>query len=380
MSDQEISSGGRLSRRELGKLTLSGALGSMALGWSQSSVASTAAVHPELPGIHLALDAPVHPTEEDFLFFKQVGVDVVYVRGTKPEDQTVEGLLALKKRYADAGLTISDVDYHAVTGNLGDIVLNRPGRDKAIEAYRTWIRTAAQAGFHSIEAVMFSATARVESGDVETRGGTHDRGFDLNSPELTGSRVSGKGSASSLLFGRKYGPDEIWENYTYFVRQIAPVAEEAGVWVGFALDDPPTTSLFGVACIFSSFEDCKKALKIANSPNVGMCLGCGEWLEDGAAMGIDLPGAVRYFASKKQLFEVHFRNASSTLPRFHETYVDDGYYDMYKIMKTLVDVKFDGVVPLDHFVRMVGGRRTYDAFGIGYMRAMLQCAQRGYHA
>ena len=108
-------------------------------------------------------------------------------------------------------------------------------------------------------------------------------------------------------------------------------------------------------------------------------MGCGEWLEGGVAMGLDIPGAIRYFAARKQLFEVSFRNASAALPSFHETYVDDGYYDMLKIMKTLVDIKYEGVVPLDHFVKMVGGRRMYDAFGIGYMRAMLQCAQRGYH-
>ena len=97
-------------------------------------------------------------------------------------------------------------------------------------------------------------------------------------------------------------------------------------------------------------------------------------------MGIDPTGAIRYFVSQKQLVEVHFRGTSSALPHFHETFVDDAYYDLYKIMKALVDVKYDGVVTLDHLVPMVGGPRTYEAFGLGYLRAMLQCAQRGYHA
>ena len=35
--------------------------------------------------------------------------------------------------------------------------------------------------------------------------------------------------------------------------------------------------------------------------------------------------------------------------------VDNGYYDMYKVMKALVDVKYDGIVHLDHLVPMVGG-------------------------
>jgi mannonate dehydratase len=153
-----------------------------------------------------------------------------------------------------------------------------------------------------------------------------------------------------------------------------PVAEEAGIAIGFHPDDTPGPSLFGVPRIFSTFDDCKKALKIANSPNVGMCLCCGTWAEGGAAMGIDPAGAIRHFGSLKQIYEIHFRNVSSPLPHFHETYVDNGYYDMYKVMKALADVKYDGIVHLDHFIPMVGGNRTYEAYTMGYMRAMRQRA------
>jgi mannonate dehydratase len=97
-------------------------------------------------------------------------------------------------------------------------------------------------------------------------------------------------------------------------------------------------------------------------------------------MGIDPAGAIRYFGSQKQIYEIHYRNVSSPLPHFHETYVDDGYYDMYKVMKALVDVKYDGIVHLDHFIPMVGGNRAYEAFNMGYMRAMRQRAQAEYTA
>ena len=92
-------------------------------------------------------------------------------------------------------------------------------------------------------------------------------------------------------------------------------------------------------------------------------------------MGIDPAGAIRYFGDRKQIYEIHFRNVSSPLPHFHETYVDNGYYDMYRAMKALADVKYDGIVHLDHSVPMAGGNRTYEAFAMGYMRAMLQRAQ-----
>ena len=50
---------------------------------------------------------------------------------------------------------------------------------------------------------------------------------------------------------------------------------------------------------------------------------------------------------------------------------------MYKVMKALVDVRYDGIVHLDHLVPMVGGNRTYGAFAMGYMRAMKQRALAG---
>lgn len=378
MSSKEVSVLEPFNRRELGKIVLGGAFGGTLLGLSRTGSCSPLAPQAESSGIHLALDGPAHPADEDVLFLKQLGVDRVCVRGTKPEDHSVESLQSIKKIYEDAGITVNDVDNAAVNDNLPDIVLNRPGRDKAIESYTAWIRTLGQAGIYQLKAT-FDAVSGVRSGVADTRG-THDRDVDLNSADLMGSHMSAKGTANSLLFGREYKADEIWENYTYFIRQIAPAAEEAGVGIGLQPNDPPYPSLFGVARVFSTFEDCKKALQIAGSPKIGISLACGPWLEGGAAMGIDPPGAIRYFSSKKQLFQVHFRGPSSTLPHFHETFVDDAYYDLYKIMKALVDAKYDGVATLDHLVPMVGGSRAYGAFGLGYLRAMLQCAQRGYHA
>ena len=42
---------------------------------------------------------------------------------------------------------------------------------------------------------------------------------------------------------------------------------------------------------------------------------------------------IRYFGGMKKLFKIHFRNVSAPLPHFTETMIDDGYYDMSKIMK-----------------------------------------------
>ena len=379
----------QLSRRELGKIALGGALGATVLDWSQSGFAqepSSTVARPHdagmKPGIKIGLSFPANGTDEDILFYKQVGVDAFNV-SAKPEESTPEGLRALKKRFEDQGFVLGRVSASSKAGiaesddYLPDIVLNRPGRDKAIEAYKESLRTMGAAGLN-YHPEMWDAINIASTGQGETRD-SKGREFDLNSSEITARNpvLKGqKGPANALLFGREYSREEIWENYTYFIKQIVPVAEETGVRIGFHPCDPPVPSLFGVPRIFSSFDDYKKALKIANSPNVGVCFCIGCWVEGGPAMGMDTAAAIRYFGAQKKLFEIHFRNVSSPLPQFVETYPDNGYYDMYKPMKALVDVKYDGIVNLDHFIPMVGGHRTYEAFALSYMRALVQRAQR----
>jgi mannonate dehydratase len=364
----------QVTRRELGRMALSGTAGAKRLSLPRAAYAM---VRPQPPGIKLGAAAPANPTDDDLLFFKQLGVDCVFCAVT-PELNSVEGLLRIRKRYADAGLTVHNIRNLAVTNNQVEIVLNQPGRDRKIEDYKAWLRTLGGAGFH-FTLSNFNLAQIVTSSFVETRG-SRTRDFDLNSSKMgipadVPGGLAVMGTAKSLFFGREYTPEEIWANYTYFVKQVVPVAEEAGIVIAFHPDDPPVPSLFGVPRIMSNFSDCRKALKIANSPNVGICMCCGTWAEGGTAMGIDPAGAIRYFGARRQIYEIHFRTVSSPLPHFQETHVDNGYYDMYKAMKALVDIHYDGIVHLDHAVPMVGGDRTYQAFALGYMRAVLQRVQ-----
>jgi mannonate dehydratase len=130
--------------------------------------------------------------------------------------------------------------------------------------------------------------------------------------------------------------------------------------------------LWGVPrCIFSSFDGYKKALEIADSPNVGICLCVGCWLEGGQLMGKDVLNTIQYFGSRGKIFKVHLRNVNAPLPHFIETFLDNGCMDIYKVMKALRKVNFDGVVIPDHIPSMVGGRLVGTAYTIGYMKALL---------
>ena len=324
------------------------------------------------------------PSDEYLLFIKQIGLDTVLVAGLPEYLRNVEGLLSIKKRYADAGIRV-----YSVLGPIGmqpkEIVLNMPGRDKLIEEHLDWIRTLSKAGFHYTNSGFMGGTGVWTTG----RGGTvNNRGAGTREFDEAGSTIAQPNKTSlwggnpvpafevnKPAFGREYMREEILENFTYFIRKVVPVAEECGVYIGFHPDDPPGyQKMAGVPRIFSSFKSIKEVLQIADSPNVGIILCGGIWLEGGQMMGADLAEAIRWFVSNKKTWEVHFRNVSSPLPRFMETFPDNGYYDMYEAMKALVDAGYCGALHLDHSLEMVGAPYTYAAFATGYMKACLQRA------
>src|SRR5260370_40797049 len=115
-------------------------------------------------------------------------------------------------------------------------------------------------------------------------------------------------------------------------------------------------------------------MEIANSPNVGICLCCGTWLEGGKKLtGKDPEEMIRSFGADK-IWKIHFRNVSAPLPHFVETFMDNGYYGMWKIMKARRGVNFDRIGILDHSPAMVRGNCAQTAYRSAYMRAPLHRA------
>ena len=353
-------------RRSFGKLALGGTLAA----WVASQSA-TAAVHPSAPGIKLCAQSGATPADDQLLFLKQIGAAYVSV-GAPPEMRTAEGFLAIKKRYADAGITVWNIGNTSVH-NMQEVTLNLPGRDQKIEEYKQYLRNLGKAGIYYTTYAHMGNGIWSSKQRAQIRGATA-RQFDMADPDKSGV-WDGKTWTEPLSHGRVFTKEEIWENFTHFIKQVAPVAEENSVRIGIHPDDPPVPVLAGVPrCIFGNFEGYRRALDIAASPNVGICLCCGTWLEGGKALtGKDPEEMVRYFGANK-IWKIHYRNVSAPLPHFVETFMDDGYYDMYKIMKALHDVKFDGIVILDHSPGMLGGNYAQTAYGFAYMQAMLHRA------
>src|SRR5580700_7647060 len=182
-------------RREFGKLAIGGAAGAAA--FLASAAASRAAVHKSAPGIKLCAQAPAKPTDDELLFLKQMDAEYVSV-GSTPDLRTAEGFLQIKKRYADAGITVWNIGNTSVH-NMPEVTLNLPGRDQKIEEYKQYIRNLGQAGiYYTTYAHMGNGIW--SSGRALVRGASA-REFDLASPNRAGV-WDGKTWTEPLSHGR----------------------------------------------------------------------------------------------------------------------------------------------------------------------------------
>lgn len=349
-----------LTRRDLVRLAAAGAVG--------SSIGKALPPAPWGPGIKISLQIPNSYDDDYLTFAKQMGVEYVSIGG---RNTSYEYFAGHKKRVEAAGLKIANMGDTSVH-NMPQVTLGLDGRDQKIEEYKRYLQNIGKAGIH------YTTYAHMGNGiwsseRETTRGGASARAFHLKDAK---GHWAGEVFESPLSHGRKFSKEELWDNWEYFIKRVAPVAENENVRIGVHPDDPPVPELAGVPRhMFGTFEGYMRAFEIADSPNVGVCLCCGTWMEGGSHTGLNVYDAVREFAKLGKLWKIHFRNVTGPIPDFVETYVDDGYTDMKKLMRTLVDVDFRGILIADHVPQMVGDRKTGWAFSIGYIRALYDMAR-----
>ncbi len=225
-------------------------------------------LEPLSPGAKITLQLQANFTDEDLQFAKQIGVNYVTVGTT---GGTYETFADIKRRVENAGLKVTNIGNTNVH-NMPEVTLNLPGRDQKIEEYKQYLRNLSRAGIY------YTTYAHMGNGiwssaSETTRGGAPTRAFHAQTAKGHWMNTTFE---PPLTQGRKFSDDELWENYTYFVKQVVPVVEETGVRIGIHPDDPPMPELGGVPrCIFGNFNGYMRALKIANSPNIGVCYAAG---------------------------------------------------------------------------------------------------------
>jgi mannonate dehydratase len=340
------------------------------------------------------------PTSEDnFQRFQRYGVKNVcgWYKIADPARRypTVDELKAVTALGEKYGISIDMTDCDIGRGDKSALMLGKsPERDREIEAFQNTIRNCAAAGIPAIKYYL-SILPILRLAEVPGRGDT------LYNRWNYADAVAGKGDA--LVLGPKDGggtpgltragrvdADTFWERISYVLDRIVPVANEYKVRLAQHPHDPglPPQGLMGVPNVLGTVDGLKRFVSIQDSPYHGLnfCQGtvC-EMLDDPKTQIFDV---IRWFGTRKKIFNVHFRNIKGHRGDFvAECFPDDGDIDLPAIVEVYRDVGYDGMLMPDHIPRMVPMGRTAAqlhaaedesfVFAYGYIRGLIQMAGRG---
>jgi mannonate dehydratase len=285
---------------------------------------------------------------------------------------SVESLTKLRERVESFGLKLDMVPlplssaYITRSENPNIMLGKSPERDREIENICTMIANCARAGIPAVKYNM-SILGVVRSESTPGRGGSRYSTFVYDKakqdPPLT---EAGRVTAEAA-----------WERITYFLERVVPVAAETKVKIACHPHDPgmpPGKGFRGVERVLGSVEGLKRFIAIKENPYHGLnfCQGTvTEMLKDPDK---EIADVIRYFGTRRKIFNVHFRNIRGRFLDFQETFPDDGDVNLIRCMRVYKEVGYDGMLMPDHVPRIDGDDRGQQAFAyaFGYIRALIQ--------
>lgn len=328
---------------------------------------------PDTPKI--VLDCGLNATEKDMQEIRQMGVSYVNGGASATRPWKVEDIRVNMDRYKANGLTVIKAGLGGVGMNL---ILGKEGRDEEIAIIKENIVAAGAAGIPVLEYNWY--VSRLNAGYYEKtgRGGSGITAYDYAPvKDLPPDPEIGNVTA-----------EQIWDNITYFLKAVVPVAEKANVRICCHPNDPPAPIAYGNPQILASFDGWKRLLDIVKSPSSGITYDPGVSKE----MGEDPIEVMRYMASHNQLIHSHYRNVITIEPynKYEEVFFDVGQVNMFAVMKEYFNVGYKGAIFPEHqrfFTRDAefpgykpsgypggGNSKTGLVYNVAYTRAMMQAA------
>lgn len=161
---------------------------------------------------------------------------------------------------------------------------------------------------------------------------------------------------------KKLGEEGLWNNLSYFINEIIPVAIEVGVNMAIHPDDPPW-SIFGIPRIITNEKNIDRFLNLNNSTNNGITMCSGSL---GCTRDNDVARLIRKYGEMKRIHFGHIRNVKILEDgSFEESahYTSCGSLDIVDIIKAYIEVGFEGHVRPDHG-RMIWGEEGKAGYGL----------------
>jgi len=307
------------------------------------------------------------PPEPDrrWTIARQIGIDTAVVRFWGVDEWwEFDTLLETKNQFADHGFSLDVVEDRP---QMEKTVLGREGRDEEIEIVKTLLRNMGKLDIDTYCWVWTENPLGVlrTSSSVPLRGDSRTTAYEHAQQQLADDHP-----AAGIT------EDELWANLQYFLDEVVPVAEEAGVNMALHPDDPPISPIRGVPRLATSVDNYERILDMYDSPNHGVTFCQGNF----SAMATDVPAAIERFGEK--IHFVHFRDVDGEADSFVETWHDEGPTDMKAAIEAYQDAGFDGPIRPDHVPKMAGAEEREEAmsgytdmgrlFAIGYIEGLLE--------
>ena len=316
------------------------------------------------------------PTSNEMLrYFKRHGVDHICGYPPDPGERgswSREDLEQLRERVESHGIGLDLVQLPFLksshvdrTARAAIMMGASPARDREIEDVCLMIRNCAAAGSPSVKYNM-SLLGVLRTEATPGRGGARYSTW----------RLREAAEEPPLTRAGEVPTEAMWERITYFLDRVIPVAEEYNIRMACHPHDPgvPRPGYRGVDRVLGTVEGLKKFVSIRESPFHGLNLCLGTTAEMLLDPGKEIFDVIRYFGTRKKIFNIHFRNIRGKRDDFQEVYPDEGDMDMLRVMRTLKEVDYPYMVMPDHMPRHAddpGGRQAF-AFGYGYIKALIQ--------
>ena len=293
------------------------------------------------------------------------------------EKWSMDSILSLKETVENAGLNFDVIESVPVHE---DIKLGLKTRDKYIENYKENIRNLGKAGVKVIcynFMPVFDWT-RTQLDKVLDDGSTalvyyvdQIKDMDPLTGELSLPGWDSSYTKESLkeVFDKysKITKEDLWNSLEYFLKEIIPVAEEAGVKMAIHPDDPPY-DIFGLPRIITNEENLDRFLKLVDSEYNGLTFCTGSL---GSGSFNNVVKMIDKYAAQRRIHFMHVRNVKLLDDGgFEESahYSPCGSLDLVEIMKALHKHNYEGYLRPDHG-RMIWGETGRAGYGL-YDRAL----------